>query len=252
MPAPDIIAHVLTIGGGFDMILSEFYTSEGDRIAFTRDQASRFAKEIANDFNPLHDTDAKMFCVPGDLLFAVAVSRFGLSQKMCFSFSGMVGEKHLIFPDSDAPRIDIADDEGKHYLSIEREGETSLDPALINKLSKGYVAFSGNTFPHLLVPLMAQQGVMINPGRPLIMYQSMEISLDHLDLREPSLEFSDSSLDVQGKKATVRLGFRFMENGRQVGHGTKHMALRGLQAYREEVMQQVVDDYNSYKQAYGR
>ena len=234
------------------MVLTEFYTSEGGRIAFTRDQASRFAKEIANDFNPLHDTDAKMFCVPGDLLFAVAVSRFGLSQKMCFNFSGMVSDNSLIFPDSDAPQIDIADDAGKQYLSIHREGEISLDQGLINKLSKGYVAFSGNTFPHLLVPLMAQQGVMINPGRPMVMYKSMEISLDHLELHEPTLEFSGSSLDVQGKKAMARLDFRFMENGKEVGHGTKHMALRGLQAYQEEVMQQVVDDYNSYKRAYGR
>jgi hypothetical protein len=232
------------------MILDYFYTAEGDKVTFSREQASRFAKEIANDFNPLHDIDAKMFCVPGDLLFAVAVDRFGLSQKMCFHFSGMVTDNHLIFSDSDTSKIDITDDDGKIYLGIQRDGETTHDHQLISNLTQSYVSFSGKTFPHLLVPLMSEQNVMINPGRPIIMYQSMEIHLDHLDLHQPILESIGSSLEVQGKKAMAQINFHILENGREVGHGAKHMALRGLQPYKEEVMQQVVDNYNQYKLAY--
>ena len=41
------------------------------------EQGSRFAKEVAGDFNPIHDHDSKRFCVPGDLLFAIALSDFG-------------------------------------------------------------------------------------------------------------------------------------------------------------------------------
>lgn len=247
-----MIAHYFIILGVSNMVLDEFYTAEGDKIAFTREQASRFAKEIANDFNPLHNTDAKMFCVPGDLLFAVAVDRFGLSQKMCFQFSGMVTDNHLIFSDSASSKLDITDDDGKIYLSIQRDGEITHDHALISNLTQSYVSFSGKTFPHLLVPLMSEQNVMINPGRPMVMYQSMEIHLDHLDLHQPILESTGSSLEVQGKKGMAQLDFHILENGREVGHGAKHMALRGLQTYQDESMQQVVESYNHYKLAYTR
>ncbi|MCU7873978.1 MAG: DUF3581 domain-containing protein [Candidatus Thiodiazotropha sp. (ex Lucinoma borealis)] len=232
------------------MVLSNFFSMSGNQVKISRQQASRFAKEIADDFNPLHDTDAKMFCVPGDLLFSVALNRLGLSQHMRFNFSGMVSDNAVIFPDSESSQIDVVDSEGKQYLSILREGDISHDQALINCLSNRYVAFSGKTFPHILVPLMAQQGVMINPSRPLVMYQSMEINLDRLDLSDPHLESTGSSLDVQGKKGTVRLDFRFVEDGVEVGRGAKYMALRGLQSYQDETMQRVVDQYNSYKQAY--
>ena len=47
---------------------------------------------MAGDFNHIHDEDSKRFCVPGDLLFAVLLSKEGISQKMRFEFSGMVGD----------------------------------------------------------------------------------------------------------------------------------------------------------------
>ncbi|MCU7879605.1 MAG: DUF3581 domain-containing protein [Candidatus Thiodiazotropha sp. (ex Lucinoma aequizonata)] len=232
------------------MVLSNFFSLSGNQVKISRQQASRFAKEIADDFNPLHDTDAKIFCVPGDLLFSVALNRLGLSQHMRFNFSGMVSDNAVIFPDSESSQIDVIDSEGKQYLSILRKGDISHDQALINCFSNRYVTFSGKTFPHILVPLMAQQGVMINPSRPLIIYQSMEINLDRLDLSDPHLESTESSLDVQGRKGTVQLDFCFMEDGVEVGRGTKYMALRGLQPYQDESMQRVVDQYNSYKQTY--
>ena len=53
------------------MIIDQFYSEPNGRVCFTREQGSNFAKQMANDFNPLHDADAKRFCIPGDLLFAV-------------------------------------------------------------------------------------------------------------------------------------------------------------------------------------
>jgi hypothetical protein len=232
------------------MVLADYFTLKGNQVHFTRDQASRFAKEIANDFNPLHNADAKMFCVPGDLLFSVALNHLGLSQRMRFNFSGMVTDNALIFPESEAAHIEIVDEAGKQYLTIEREGGISRDPRLINLLSSRYVAFSGKAFPHILVPLMAAHGVMINPARPLVMYQSMEINLQRLDISDPKLESTGSSLEVQGKKGMVRLDFRFLEAGEEVGQGAKYMALRGLQSYQDEAMQRVIDEYDGYKRSY--
>ena len=53
------------------MFLENYCRITDDKISFTRQQASDFAKQIADDFNPLHDIQAKRFCVPGDLLFSL-------------------------------------------------------------------------------------------------------------------------------------------------------------------------------------
>ncbi|MEW8427362.1 MAG: DUF3581 family protein [Candidatus Thiodiazotropha sp.] len=232
------------------MVLADYFTAKGNQVRFSRDQASRFAKEIANDFNPIHNADAKMFCVPGDLLFSVALDHLGLSQRMRFNFSSMVTDNAVILPQSDASLIEVMDEAGKQYLSIDREGENTRDPLLIDRFTSRYVAFSGRAFPHILVPLMAEQGVMINPSRPLVIYQSMEINLSHLNFNDPELEPTGSGLEVQGKKGIVRLDFRIMEAGVEVGQGAKHMALRGLQPYQDEAMQTIVDTYNDNKLAY--
>lgn len=68
------------------MFLDRFHTIQDGCVHISASQASQFAKEVAGDFNPIHDPDARRFCVPGDLLFAVVVSRFGLSRHMTFQF----------------------------------------------------------------------------------------------------------------------------------------------------------------------
>ena len=233
-------------------MLEKYYRPHGHQVSFSRDQASQFAKHVANDFNPIHDPDSKRFCVPGDLLFAVCLKKYGLSQHMSFTFSGMVGsDVGLVFPETDAAKIDIADENGKQYLHFERGGETTLDGSRIEKLVYQYVQFSGHNFPHILVPLMAQQGVMINPGRPLVIYQGMEIRLDTLDFTTPELSLANSTLDAQGKRGKVRLEFDIEADGATIGSGSKHMVLSGLQPYDEAKLQELIDAYAERRRTMG-
>jgi hypothetical protein len=232
------------------MVFADFYQLNDDKILFSRQQASRFAKEIANDFNPLHNAEAKFFCVPGDLLFSVSLGRLGLSQQMQFTFSGMVSDEAVIFPDTDAEKVDITDAGGKCCLTIERTGQLTRDLRLIGHLASHYVAFSGKAFPHILVPLMSGQGMMINPARPLVIYQKMELSLDRLDLTAPTLEAADSEFQVVGKKGTVKLAFSIKDQGESVGHGAKYMSLRGLQPFDEAAMTRLVEEYDQYRDNY--
>ncbi|MCP4128998.1 MAG: DUF3581 domain-containing protein [Gammaproteobacteria bacterium] len=226
------------------MFLSKYYLEPESGVRFTREQASEFAKQIAGDFNPLHDPDNKMFCVPGDLLFSVALTKLGLSQKMKFTFSGMVNDDTTLqFHSDGAESVEARDHEGKVYLSIQRSGETSVDEDAICSLARSYVEFSGRTFPHILVPLMQQENVMINPARPLVIYESMEIDLDHLAITQPELELTETSLEVNGKKSRARLGFCLKQDGEIVGSGTKYMALRGLRPYDQEAIDKIVHDY---------
>ncbi len=233
------------------MRLDNYYSNIEGTIQFSRWQASNFAKQIADDFNPLHDTDAKLFCVPGDLLFSMVLAKYGLSQRMRFVFTGMVNDKiSLKFQDSDTERVAVTDETGKEYLTVEREGATSTDPDLIQSLTCRYVEFSGDTFPHILVPLMAEHRVMINPARPLVIYESMEINLERLDIVDPVLELSSSRLEINGKKGDVQIAFCLKAGGEVVGQGAKYMALRGLRAFEQNTIDRIVSDYNLRKQTY--
>ena len=98
------------------MNLEDYYRLEGSRLSFTRQQASDFAKSVADDFNTIHDIDSKRFCVPGDLLFSVIINHYGLRQTMGFSFSGMVSDEvTLILPAVNAREISIYDEADKKY-----------------------------------------------------------------------------------------------------------------------------------------
>lgn len=213
-------------------LLEQFFTDTGSTFSFTREQASNFAKNIAGDLNPLHDVTARRFCVPGDLLFAVVLSKGGISQRMRFDFSGMVSDGvPLLIHHSNENDSAIQDESGKEYLKIHREGDITTDKDLVRHIICKYVEFSGHTYPDLMVPLLAEKKVMLNPDRPLAIYQSMTLSLDRLDLTKPNLESSQSTLAVNGKKGSALLQFNLIESGEIVGHGEKHMVIGGLMPY---------------------
>lgn len=233
------------------MQLADFYSYTNGNIQFTRHQASHFAKAIAGDFNPIHNPDAKRFCVPGDLLFAVVLNLYGLNQHMHFRFAGMVGDGNPLSIRTKADTgLEVIDAHNKEYMHIERSGEHSNDAILIEQLIRCYVGFSGQTFPHILVPLMASKNVMINPERPLIIYESMTIDMDHLEIQNPELSLSDARLDVDGKRGDVTLNFNVSVAGEIIGRGEKTMVLSGLRPFDQAAMDAVVQHYNDGKSAY--
>lgn len=233
------------------MFLKDFYSIHDGNVGISAEQASMFAKEVAHDFNPLHDIDAKRFCVPGDLLFSLALEKYGLSQQMHFIFSGMVGHGvQLNFPDTDAEKIDVNDNQGKTYLQIERSGNLSRDSALIESFTRDYVAFSGQNFPYVLVPLLAKENVMFSLTRPLVIYESMTLSFDHLDFRQASVEMMEPKMEVNGKRASAFLHFKIKADEKVVGAGFKKLAISVLNGFEPEPMQAFVDDYLARKNGY--
>lgn len=228
-----------------------FNQSDTSSFSFTREQASAFAKDVAGDFNPLHDIETKKFCVPGDLLFSVALAKLGVSKKMTFTFSGMVTDGiELDFSCEQSDEIKVVGTNDKEYLSINRTGDANKDSELATSLAQRYVEFSGHTFPHVLVPLMEKENVMINPARPLVIYENMSIDLLRLDFTNPTLEITNTSLEVNGKRGRATLQFCFKVGDEIVGYGEKLMALSGLREFDSEVINAVVDDYDVRKKAY--
>lgn len=233
------------------MFLDDFHTPAGERVCISAEQASRFAKGIAGDYNPIHNPDARRFCVPGDLLFALVLARFGLSQHMNFRFLNMVGDgTPLCFEALEDGGIRVCDEEGKRYLEVERRGEITRDPAVVEAFTRCYVAFSGKNFPHYLKPLLEERGVMFNPRRPLVIYDSMGFSLESLDGLAPALELARSSLEVTGKRGDALLEFRIASNGEPIGTGSKKLVVSGLCDYDAAAMEEIVAEFYRLKAAY--
>lgn len=230
------------------MQLDNYFSQKDGQLVFSRKQASHFAKLVAGDFNPIHDEDSKRFCVPGDLLFSVLLAKAGISQKMRVSFAGMISDNLPLTIHEDANGyLDVIDSNNKCYLTMQREGENRIDKELAAVVAENYVKFSGMNFPHIMVPLMEKSGMMINPDRPLVMYESMELNFEHLHFTNPTVELTDSQMEVSGKRGSVVLAFAFKENGDVIGEGKKKMVCSGLREYQTAAVSALVDKFNRRK-----
>ncbi|MFM2480097.1 DUF3581 family protein [Celerinatantimonas sp. YJH-8] len=232
------------------MFLDKYFEHCPEGVVISPDQASAFAKGICGDFNPIHDPEAKRFCVPGDLLFALVVTYYGLSQKMEFRFTGMVNDKTILnLPKDGQSEFAITDQQGKTLLEVSRGGPRSDDEKVIESVIRHYGAFSGQNFPTLLMPLMLKHQVMFNPARPLVMYDSMSFQLESLDLANLGVNLKETTLDVQGKRADEHLHFEFTDSGRIVGQGIKKAILGGLKPYDDGAIGAFAEDYEARRQA---
>ncbi|EGR2797289.1 DUF3581 domain-containing protein [Vibrio navarrensis] len=233
------------------MFLAPYFSSNQQQFQFTREQASHFAKKVAGDFNPIHDEDSKRFCVPGDLLFAVLLRKEGVSQKMRFDFSGMVSDGVALHIENKCEKESaVVDAAGKEYLHMQREGQVNHNPEFIEHVVTNYVQFSGMNFPHIMVPLMEEQQMMINCQRPLVIYESMEVEFSRLDLTHPEVEFTGATFDVDGKRGVVTMNFAFKEEGEVVGHGIKRMVASGLKPYDQEAVDDLVNRFHLRKEEF--
>lgn len=230
------------------MFLERYHSVQDGHVLISATQASRFAKEVAGDFNPIHNPDARRFCVPGDLLFALLVARFGLSRDMTFHFRSLLGENvPLVFREDNDGVIRVYDDKDKVYIEVEHGGESTQDETVIANFIRCYVAASGKNFPHTLKPLMESEGVMFNPDRPMIMYQSMSLTLDTLDAPHPDLELHNAELKPEGKRGNVSLDYRLITGGKTAGEVSKKLVVSGLRDYDPDAMDAVVEEFYRLK-----
>lgn len=233
------------------MFLAPYFSEQNQAISVSAQQASDFAKKIAQDFNPIHNVGAKRFCVPGDLLFALVLTQYGLSQSMKFSFAGMVGDSvELQFPEQVSESFSIRDSREKTYLNVSRQGDVSCCDAQTESFIRQYVAFSGHNFIDILIPLMKQHQVMINPDRPLVIYESMSFDLTTLDFVQVTLSLVDQDLKIDGKRGDVTLHFELHSGDTLVGTGIKTLVMSGLRPYDEALAQQMCATYEGSKTDY--
>ena len=234
------------------MFLKKFYSGSNDSIKITAEQGSLFAKEIANDFNPLHDVGAKRYVVPGDLLSSIVLEKYGISEKMQFNFRGMLGGDGIAlnFPETDADQFEVIGSNNKTILGIERSGERITNKFVVEALIRNYAAFSGYNFPYILVPLMAKHKVMINIARPLVLYESMTLEFEHMNFTDPKVEMVDPDLRVDGKRGDAHFNFQIKSGDKVVGKGFKKIVISGVREYEEQPMQEFVDNYLARKEIY--
>ena len=234
-----------------DFLDQYFNRTEENQVIVSGEQGSDFAKQIATDFNPIHDADAKRFCVPGDLLFALALREYGLHKTMTFNFLDLVSaDTPLSYPkqgyrtaSSGEVELQVVNNNDKPVLGVHYHGGSTNEASQIEALLRNYVAFSGQNFPHILVPLMKQHDVMINPKRPLVIYQSMSFEFSQIDFSELDITLEETELKVNGKRGDAKLFFSIMSNGQDIGSGIKTLVLSGLREYDEIGVQDMVTRY---------
>lgn len=233
------------------MFLAPYFSKQNEVISISAQQASDFAKKIAQDFNPIHDIGAKRFCVPGDLLFALVLTQYGLSQSMKFNFAGMVGDGvELQFPKQVNEDFSICDNRNKTYLNVTRQGKVSRCDAQTESFIRHYVAFSGHNFIDILIPLMKQHQVMINPERPLVIYESMSFDLNSLDFVEVTLSLVGQDLQIDGKRGDVTLHFELHSGEILVGTGIKTLVMSGLRPFDDVLAKQMCAAYEGRKTSF--
>ncbi len=228
------------------MFLNPYFQDHEGASLISSQQASDFAKNIAADFNPIHNPDHRRFCVPGDLLFALTLVKYGLRQNMTFTFEGMVGHNvKLQFPAEISEDFSLADDQGKVYLNVKSTGNVLRVPDAIEAFIRSYVAFSGHNFMDVLVPLMTQNQMMINTSRPLVVYESMAFDLQHFDFQEPTLKLTDSNMAIKGKRGDVKLYFDILCQNQIVGTGYKTLILSGLRPFDQDKLNALISEYDA-------
>lgn len=235
--------------------LTEFYSEKNSgSVVVTAQQGSRFAKEIADDFNPIHHPESRRFCVPGDLLFAIAIARYGLREEMTFQFLDLLGAGVVIqYPDSlpaNNAKVEIKNSGGKPTLGLNYVGLASNLLSQKESLVRNYVAFSGHNFPDILVPLMREKNVMFNPQRPLVIYQSMHLSFTHFEFDTLQVELAETELSVAGKRGDAKLCFHLKDGSSVIGEGHKILVLSGLRDYDESAIQSMREEYALSKHRY--
>lgn len=231
--------------------ISSYVTLNGRGVQFKEEQANHFAKGVAGDFNPIHDIGGKRFCVPGDLLFATLLNRYGVYRQLHVDLVALVNADVLVLlPDHLAESNEIRDENDRHLLSLNVSGDSSVEPTFVSNLVEQYVRFSGKTFPDILVELMQKNAVMINPARPLVIYKDMSLSLDKLQGENLSLSLDKATMQVDGKKGKACLRFIIKNNNEIIGRGEKNMLLSGLREYDQAAMDDIVSQYTLWKSEY--
>jgi len=229
------------------MFTEDFYTCSGENYIFSKQQGSDFAKEIAGDFNPLHDVDNSRFCIPGDLLFSVMLSEFGVNKQMHFDFQGMIsGDMPIHFSSSDESII-AENDKDKTVLSLNKNGDVSKNKVFTEGLIRSYVAFSGKTFPHIIIQLMKEKDVMINTRKPMVIYDQMSLSFKKFSDVAPEVLLKNCDFDVNGKRGVVTMNFDITAKDELIGTGEKKIIMSSLRPYEQSEIDYLVDTYNSAK-----
>lgn len=235
------------------MFTEDYYTINDEKIVFSKQQGSDFAKYIAGDFNPLHDIENSRFCIPGDLLFSVLLTKFGLSREMTFDFQGMVSGDMPVEFSSTEKEIRVCNDKPKTVLLVSRSGEITKHDAFIEGLIRSYVAFSGKTFPHIIIKLMKEEGMMINTKKPMVIYDQMSLSFNRFsESGSAEVVLKDCRFDVNGKRGMVIMNFDLRADGESIGTGEKQIIMGGLRPYEQSDIDYLVDTYNAGKKAYSK
>jgi len=171
---------------------------------------------------------------------------------MTFDFQGMVsGGMPIQFTESDKS-IAAKNDKDKQVLHVSRDGDITQNSIFVEGLIRAYVAFSGETFPHTIIKLMKEEGMMINTRKPMVIYDQMTLSFERFSESAPQVELQNCHFDVNGKRGMVVMDFDLLADNESIGSGQKQIIMSGLRPYEQSGIDYLVDTYNAGKAAFNQ
>ena len=227
------------------MFVDQYYTCHEENFYFPKHKSSAFAKQIAKDFNPLHDVKNRRFCVPGDLIFSAILSKFGANKEMTFDFKRMINGIEALNVVSSNESISVKNIQNEEMISIHRGGEITHDKVFINGFIRSYVEFSGKMFPEVILNAMKKSGVMPSLKRPLIIYVKMSFSLNVFSSNRPQVMLRETVFEKLGRKGVMSLYFDVWVNGEIIGFGEKKIFIGSVCPCDPSALQVYINSYNA-------
>ncbi|MBK6511568.1 MAG: DUF3581 family protein, partial [Haliea sp.] len=144
------------------MIIDQFYSEPNRRVFLTaRAEGGNFAEQMANDFNPLHDADAKRSaspatcCLPSSLqITASASTAVHFPNGNCRRGTGITGALGWVtHPTIPTGAVSTGQTRGRPDAHAD---------SLIRNLTQATINFLARPSPQILVPLLAEQRVTIH------------------------------------------------------------------------------------------
>ena len=97
---------------------------------------------------------------------------------------------------------------------------------------------------------MADNGVMITPSRPLVIYESMSLTMKEVLFDKVSTEVDDVFMEMTGKRAKVAISFTLSSEKQIIGAGAKNLVIASLRPYDQDLCSIMVNEYLKKRDAY--
>ena len=205
-------------------------------VGISNNNVSKFAKEICNDFNPIHSNKKSKPIVPGDLFVVLFLLSNGLYKRTIIEFKKISYpiQKFIITKSS----ILNSKNESVVNFTLKDDIVADSNSIFLSGFLREFCKISGTIFAQELEPIFIKYRKMPNPQKPRMLYESTQINLDkeiiNLKVDFVQIKFLEPNVIILENQATVNFQILVLQSGRTIGLITKTLFCTNLEEYTQE------------------